>query len=267
MKPGGLILLALLILLAPFLVNAAPPDSGGRRPDAAAVQRVQTASVSTPVSTSASVTTSASASVKAFAASRVVSDAELLFPPESTPGAGIATENLLFPPGEVGTQPAFIMPDPFSTTLRVMTSLIIILVLLFGLSYVLQRRVGLSANVFGKVLGVLPLDGRRFIYLVDVMGRVLVLGVSEQNISFLCELTDKMSVDALRLQSQSSGIPSLEKFFPFLRRRDGESDPLSQGELSERTRLTEQQRDQVEKLLLKRRPSENPENPENPENQ
>lgn len=136
--------------------------------------------------------------------------------------------------------------------------MIIVLALVFALSYFLQRRAGLSQNVFGKVLGVLPIDGRRFIYLVDVMGKVIVLGVTEQNINFLCEIDDKNAINTLRLQNDSSGVPGLEKLFPFLKRRDESEETLSQGELNERTHITRQQMKKVEQLLIKRERPKNP---------
>lgn len=171
----------------------------------------------------------------------------------SATAARNASDNLLFFPGEVATSPLFLVPDPFSTTVRIITSLAVVISLLFGISWFIQRRGGFNRSLFGRILGIVPLDGKRFIYLVDVLGRVLVLGVTEQNINLLCEINDKTTIDALRLQGNAPTMPGLEKIFPFLQKNRGDSeDPLSGPDLESRARTTDQQKRQVEKLIIRR---------------
>jgi len=150
--------------------------------------------------------------------------------------------------------------DVFSATLKMVTSLAIVIGLVMGLSWFLQQRGGLNRSIFGRTLGILPLDNRRFLYLVDIMGRVLVLGVTEHSINLLCEITDKASIDALRVQSKAPASASLERMFSFLRRgRSTESDELLEGaaqdpsmNFSTHTMNAQQQLQQIEKLRLKR---------------
>ncbi|HAE37119.1 MAG TPA: hypothetical protein DCG57_00590 [Candidatus Riflebacteria bacterium] len=106
--------------------------------------------------------------------------------------------------------------DPLSSTLRIVSSLFAVIILAFTLSWFIQKKTGFGGNVFGKVLGVLPLDNRRMIYLVDVMGKVLILGVTDSNISMLGEVTDKDTLDSLRLQNDKP-MPGMERLFAFLR--------------------------------------------------
>ena len=108
--------------------------------------------------------------------------------------------------------------DPISTALSVITSFIGIIIVIFVISWFIQKKTGLGANNFGKVIGILPLDNKRFIYIVDVMGKMLVLGVTESNINFLTEITDKDTVDAYRLKYGQSITPGLDKLFPFIKK-------------------------------------------------
>ena len=164
----------------------------------------------------------------------------------------IASDDLIDWSGsETATNSAFLVQDPFSASLRILTSLVIVIGLVFALSWFLQRRVGLGSVAFGKVLGILPLDSRRFIYLVDVMGKVLVLGVTEHQINVLSEITDKDQVDALRLEARGpSTIPGLEKMFSFLRRGPVDSnESQNAGATSEHLdRHTQQNRKNVDRL-------------------
>lgn len=124
--------------------------------------------------------------------------------------------------GPVASAPYLPVSDPLSSTLRIISSLFAIIIIAFGLSWFIQKKAGFGGNVFGKVLGILPLDNRRMIYLVDVMGKVLILGVTDSNINMLGEITDKDTLDALRLQNDKP-LPGMERLFSFLRPTDSEN--------------------------------------------
>ena len=113
--------------------------------------------------------------------------------------------------------------NSFTATFSLFTSLIGIIILALAASWFIQKKTGLTANNFGKVLGIVPLDTKRFIYIVDVMGKMLVLGVTEQNITFLTEITDKDTIDAYRLKYGQSVTPGLDKLFPFLKKDNEEA--------------------------------------------
>ncbi len=120
--------------------------------------------------------------------------------------------------------PLFPDSDPMGTSLRILSSLFAVILLAFGISWFIQKKAGIGGNVFGKILGILPLDNKRMIYLVDIMGKVLILGVTETNINLLCELTDKDTLDALRLQNDQPS-PGIERLFAFLNRKNEEPVP------------------------------------------
>ncbi len=132
-----------------------------------------------------------------------------------------ASPTPLFLDLQPASMPLFPDSDPAGTSLRILSSLFAVILLAFGISWFIQKKAGIGGNVFGKVLGILPLDNKRMIYLVDVMGKVLILGVTESNINMLGELTDKDTLDALRLQNDQPS-PGIEKLFAYLSRKNEE---------------------------------------------
>ncbi len=179
------------------------------------------------------------------------------------PTPGTAPDDLLFLPTGTATMPVFPVPDPLATTLRILTSLALVIAMVFGLSWFLQRRGPLGGPQIGRVLGMLPLDGHRSVYVVDVLGKVLLLGVADQGVTMLGEVTDKLVIDELRLTARQPGLPGLEKLFKFLGRQDTSPPPdapplgsprLPETDFAHHTRRAQEHARQVERLLLKRPP-------------
>ncbi len=147
--------------------------------------------------------------------------------------SAIASPTPFFLDLQPASMPLFPDSDPMSTSLRILSSLFAVILLAFGISWFIQKKAGIGGNVFGKILGILPLDNKRMIYLVDVMGKVLILGVTESNINLLGELTDKDTLDALRLQNDQPS-PGIEKLFAYLSRKNEEPSQL-QAETAKKT--------------------------------
>lgn len=141
--------------------------------------------------------------------------------------SAIASPTPLFLDLQPASMPLFPDSDPMGTSLRILSSLFAVILLAFGISWFIQKKAGIGGNVFGKILGILPLDNKRMIYLVDVMGKVLILGVTESNINLLGELTDKDTLDALRLQNDQPS-PGIEKLFAYLSRKNEEPAPQAE---------------------------------------
>ncbi len=165
------------------------------------------------------------------------------------------------------TNSPFTLPasDPFGSVLRIISSLIAVIILALALSWILQKKGGFGSNVFGKVLGILPLDNKRFIYLVDIMGKVLVLGVTDSNINLLSEITDKATIDSLRFQNETPGmIPGVEKVFSFLKKNrkqfdgaeDSEKLPISDPDVKKQTDKNTDRISKIKDMLIKRNDSE-----------
>lgn len=104
--------------------------------------------------------------------------------------------------------------DSFSATFSLMTSLIGIIILALAASWFIQKKTGIASNKFGRVLGVLPLDNKRLIYIVYVAGKFIVLGVTENSINYLTEITDKETIDTYKLKYQLT-TTELDKNYPF----------------------------------------------------
>lgn len=128
---------------------------------------------------------------------------------------------------EQASAPAFLESSPFSEGLRVLSSIAVIILTAFALLWLLQKKGGIGGSVYGRVIGAIPLDGKRVLYIVEVMGRVLVLGVTESNINILCEITDKAALDTLKLrQKQTTGMKS---FFEHLKPQGSPLDNENEG--------------------------------------
>jgi flagellar biogenesis protein FliO len=87
---------------------------------------------------------------------------------------------------------------------------IIVLGALIGGFYYFFRFVTRKAGiqVLGRdvvqVLSIVPLGQNKFLQVVELAGRVLVLGVSENSITLITEVKDRDEIDRIRLQSSKS---------------------------------------------------------------
>ncbi|HEY9069267.1 MAG TPA: flagellar biosynthetic protein FliO [Candidatus Ozemobacteraceae bacterium] len=189
---------------------------------------------------------------------------------QATGAAIIATDSLLFLPNETETasSPFLTAPDPLSTSLSILTSLALVVALIFALSWLLQKRHALHGSLCGRTLGILPIDGRRFIYIVDVLGKVLILGVTEHHISLLAEITDKPLIDSLRIQPGGAPtIPGIERVLAFLKQKrtvpSAASEPDDQAASDESTfaehaEKAQQKIRRMEEMIIRREPPEEP---------
>ena len=96
-------------------------------------------------------------------------------------------------------------PDAISITLQMLMALAIVLGGLLVVFYLLKRFLrkegGGSGNPLIRVIASQYLGIKKNIALVEVAGTVLVLGVSNDNISLLTKIEDQGAVDAIRHKS------------------------------------------------------------------
>lgn len=68
-------------------------------------------------------------------------------------------------------------------------------------------------NLFGgeaiKVLSIVPLGQNKFLQVVDLAGKVLVIGVADSNINLISEITDKDQMDRIRILSNRTPPPEM----------------------------------------------------------
>ena len=96
-------------------------------------------------------------------------------------------------------------PDALSTTLQMLTALAIVLGGLLAVFYLLKRFLrrdaGGPGNPLIRVIASQYIGVKKNIALVEIPGTVLVLGVSNDNISLLTTIEDQSVVDAIRQKS------------------------------------------------------------------
>ncbi len=120
---------------------------------------------------------------------------------------------------------------------RVFISLFFIIGLLYGSLYLLrkgwkQRRIGHAATSEMHVLGRLYLGPKKLLYLVEMPSRILVLGVTDHQISLLSQITDEDEILAIK-QSHSTDSATPISFLQQLRKNMG-----SRSQQTERSDMT-----------------------------
>lgn len=91
------------------------------------------------------------------------------------------------------------------STLAYLFSLLLVFAIVVILAYFATRFVGGHFSVGtgdgGRILEQLPLSPKHSVCVVDLAGRVLVVGVAEHNVTLLTEINDKDEIERLRRQS------------------------------------------------------------------
>ena len=118
-------------------------------------------------------------------------------------------------------------PDAISITLQMLMALAIVLggllVVFYLLKRFLRREGGGSGNPLIRVIASQYLGIKKNIALVEVAGTVLVIGVSNDNISLLTKIEDQGALDAIRQQS-SRLTPSFSEHLQRLTSRFKQTD-------------------------------------------
>ena len=96
-------------------------------------------------------------------------------------------------------------PDILSTTLKMLTALGIVmgglLVVFYFMKRFLKRDIGGSKEQLIKVIASQYIGIKKNISLIEVPGSILVVGVSNDNISLLTRIEDKVILDTLRREN------------------------------------------------------------------
>ena len=102
-------------------------------------------------------------------------------------------------------------PDMLSTAMQMLTALGIVLggliVVFYFMKRFLKRDIGGSKEPLIKVIASQHIGIKKNISLVEIPGSILVVGVSNDNISLLTKIEDKVVLDDLR-QENSRIAPS-----------------------------------------------------------
>lgn len=98
------------------------------------------------------------------------------------------------------------------STVAYIISLFVTFAVVIGLAYFSSRFLGqrmgrLSAGTDNKILATLALGANRAVHVVEIAGKVLVLGVTDHNIVLLQEIADENEIEKLK-QHQTASVPS-----------------------------------------------------------
>ncbi len=89
---------------------------------------------------------------------------------------------------------------------KMMFGLLVVIGLIFIVRFLLNGRRSLSKTGNIRVIEMVPFGKERFLAVVEVIGKILVIGVTEQNVNLLVDITDKEVVDNLKIQ-ESQRLP------------------------------------------------------------
>lgn len=97
------------------------------------------------------------------------------------------------------------------STLAYLVSLVAVFALVVGLAYFTAKFVGARFNAKssggGRVLENLPLGSNRSVCVIKIAGRVFLLGVTENNITLLSEITDDETIENLQENAPDNIFP------------------------------------------------------------
>jgi len=104
-----------------------------------------------------------------------------------------------------------------------------------------------------QMLSISPIGQGKFIQVVEVGGKILVLGITDNNISLISEITEKDEIDRIKLNSSKSTSTKEASFQDFIKDKVGHlSDFLNKNKKSEKTKLNKMNKfgNQDEKVRL-----------------
>jgi flagellar biogenesis protein FliO len=131
-----------------------------------------------------------------------------------TPLAGSGTAT---PTSGGGAAPAVAQATAGVTTwdfLRMILILAVVVVVIYLVFWLVRKGSGrkVPENDLIKVLGSRGLAGNRAMHLVEVGSSIFLVGSSDGGVGLIAEITDKESIDTLRLQSAESGAGGKRTF-------------------------------------------------------
>lgn len=114
--------------------------------------------------------------------------------------------------------------EPQTSSASIFSTLAYIVTLLFtfaaviGLAYlasrILGRKLGIATgHVSSRILTTIPLGTNRSLQVVDIAGKVLILGVTDHTVTLVQEINDIEEIQKLRNNTDGSSSPPFEQVF------------------------------------------------------
>lgn len=109
-------------------------------------------------------------------------------------------------------------PNTIWVLVRIVVILLLVCVGIYGVIYLLKKSTGASAasDPYLRVVSQLPLAPGKSIQVVTIGTQAFIVGVSENGIQYLTELSDKELIDAMNLEADRNPrepIPSFSSLF------------------------------------------------------
>ncbi|MDD5090188.1 MAG: flagellar biosynthetic protein FliO [Candidatus Wallbacteria bacterium] len=83
-------------------------------------------------------------------------------------------------------------------------SLVLVILLILALHYLLHRKQAFTGSSLLRILDCRVIDSRKSVYLLETCGKILVIGSSDAGLTLLSEITEKETVDEIKLQFSRS---------------------------------------------------------------
>ena len=137
-------------------------------------------------------------------------ESELLIPDPAATGGTAAT----------GVQAASVPGVSTWDFVRMFLVLALVVAVIYGVFWLLRRtsRRTVQENELIRVLGSRSLSGGRALHLVEVASSVFLVGSADGGVDLIAEITDKESLDAVRLQAAEAGAVGRVRFADTLAR-------------------------------------------------
>ncbi|MCK4778388.1 MAG: flagellar biosynthetic protein FliO, partial [Actinomycetia bacterium] len=104
-----------------------------------------------------------------------------------------------------------VVKDEFSFGSLFFRTIFILLVLIgfffFIFRYLDKKKLFPGADDTIKLLTTFPISGNKYLQIVNVSGKILLLGITDNSINLLTEITDKEVIDIVKLKAGSRDIP------------------------------------------------------------
>jgi flagellar protein FliO/FliZ len=141
-------------------------------------------------------------------------ESDMFLPDAGTPGTGTAGAAAGAPQGSPATPPTVtgVSTWDFVRMLIILAGVVVVIYLLFWL---LRRSAGkkIQENDLIRVLGSRSLAGNRALHLIEVGGCVYLIGASDGGVQLISEISDKESLDSVRLKAAEQA-PAAGRNFP-----------------------------------------------------
>lgn len=94
-------------------------------------------------------------------------------------------------------------------------SFLFIIFCLILISYFIRQKTNKFWLLDGKIWGIMPINSKVQLYLVELYGKFVILGVSEYAVSVVLEITDKEIIDKIKLDRSINSANSILSFYKF----------------------------------------------------